>query len=569
MTTAAETVKTAFDLFESGSLGEAESACRAVLAREPAHFHMRHLLGVILCRDGRRDEGLRYIRAVIEEDPGHPGPLRSLGTALLESGQPAAAAEALQRSLQIDPQNARAWNNLGLAYRQLGRTDDGGECFRNALALDPDAPDTLNNLAVVYMLGTRSDDAIPFLERAIAIAPDYEDSYSNLASLYEKSNRLEAARPTIETGLAAFPENPLLQLLAAKLERRAGENEAAVARLQALEHNSPPPAVEKGLHFELGKIYDLMGESDTAFAHFQRGNALAVSLWEKNLRENNPFAAELEALTQTLSPAVLSSWRPIDVAAAEQDPIFLIGFFRSGTTLLDTILGGHGQFQVLEERPTVSAVIQELYKTPQGYPEKLSSLTAEDVLRLREVYFAAVDKELKRDPEKLLIDKFPANTASAGVIHRLFPNARFIFALRHPLDVCLSCYMQDFGETDLMVNFADLENTAAIYARVMRLWQAYAAQLPVSYHVLKYEDMVEDLEDEMRKLLAFLDVEWSDAVLSHTEHALKRGRIHTPSYHQVAQPIYQHASYRWQRYEKHLAPIMETLRPAIEYFGYA
>jgi Sulfotransferase family len=154
------------------------------------------------------------------------------------------------------------------------------------------------------------------------------------------------------------------------------------------------------------------------------------------------------------------------------------------------------------------------------------------------------------------------------LIWRVFPDAKFILAVRHPCDVCLSCFMQNFALNQAMATFYSLESTAALYAKVMGLWQQYVQKLPIRYHRIRYEDLVSNFEHETRRLLDFLEVGWDDAVLQHTEHARKRGTISTPSYHQVTQPIYQHAKYRWKRYAKQLESVMETLQPYIEYFGY-
>jgi hypothetical protein len=119
-----------------------------------------------------------------------------------------------------------------------------------------------------------------------------------------------------------------------------------------------------------------------------------------------------------------------------------------------------------------------------------------------------------------------------------------------------------------MSSFMTLESSAAVYSHVMRIWMEVAQSLPLDYHRIRYEDLVADFEKETRALLDFLGVGWDDRVLGHTEHAIKRGTINTPSYHQVTQPIYQHAKYRWKRYAKQFEAVMPELQPFIDYFGY-
>jgi hypothetical protein len=159
------------------------------------------------------------------------------------------------------------------------------------------------------------------------------------------------------------------------------------------------------------------------------------------------------------------------------------------------------------------------------------------------------------------------NTIDIGLIHRLFPDARIILALRHPCDVVLSGFMQPFQPNAAMIHFATLADTARFYAQVMELWQAYRAVLPLDVAVIRYEDLVADVAGEARRLLDFLNLPWDDAVLQYAEHARSRA-IATPSYHQVVQPIYRRSVGRWRNYGFAFADILPVLVPALAAFGY-
>jgi hypothetical protein len=156
----------------------------------------------------------------------------------------------------------------------------------------------------------------------------------------------------------------------------------------------------------------------------------------------------------------------------------------------------------------------------------------------------------------------------AGLIWRLFPRAKLIFALRHPCDVCLSGFMQRFRQNDAFANFSTLADTVRVYDSTMRLWQLYVSALGLEHHVVRYERLIDDPRAEMRSLIDYLGLPWDDKVLDHTRRARERGRIWTSSYHQVTEPIYGHARYRWERYRKHLAPHLQQLAPHIAGFGY-
>jgi hypothetical protein len=176
---------------------------------------------------------------------------------------------------------------------------------------------------------------------------------------------------------------------------------------------------------------------------------------------------------------------------------------------------------------------------------------------------------LDRDDEgKLIVDKYPLNIAHVGFIHRVFPDAKFILALRHPCDCVLSCFMQTFKLNEAMMNFLSLERSAELYAAIMELWSAYRAKLNLNVHVLKYEDLVQDLEGTCKPLISFLGLEWDDNLHNYQKTAAERGSINTPSYDQVVQPLYKQASGRWTSYRKQMEPVLPMLQPWIKAFGY-
>ncbi|MCB2100585.1 MAG: sulfotransferase, partial [Rhodobacterales bacterium] len=187
---------------------------------------------------------------------------------------------------------------------------------------------------------------------------------------------------------------------------------------------------------------------------------------------------------------------------------------------------------------------------------------------LRGLYRAAAATVLGGDlaPGRKIVDKMPLNLVDAGLIHRLFPEARFLFVLRHPADACLSCFMQDFRANRALVHFDTLEGTVALYDRVMDLWRHFRRVLDLDVQTLRYEDLVAHPEATARLLLEDLDLPWTDAVLDHTEKA--GAPVRAPSYHQVAEPLYARAVDRWRRYAPHLGDALDPLVPHARAFGY-
>jgi hypothetical protein len=212
--------------------------------------------------------------------------------------------------------------------------------------------------------------------------------------------------------------------------------------------------------------------------------------------------------------------------------------------------------------------LQDVIRMVPGYPNALKTLNQDDLIMLKARYFESVFHAIPRDNRCLLIDKFPLNICHIPLIIRLFPNAKIILSLRHPYDVVLSNFMQEYRLNPAMANFLDLADTARTYARVMALWMEYEAFFKITYHSIRYEDLVADTENQIRGALAYLDVDWEPSVLDFYSHAKKKEIINTPSYEAVTQPIYESSTYRWKRYEKALGPVIDSLRRMMTAFGY-
>ena len=203
-------------------------------------------------------------------------------------------------------------------------------------------------------------------------------------------------------------------------------------------------------------------------------------------------------------------------------PVFLVGFPRSGTTLLDTILSSHSDITTLEEKPMVAMVKMHLNKI--ATIENLLNLSEREVIKLQDVYYQELIKHtnIEKIKNKILIDKLPLSIIDIGLILRIFPNAKFILSLRHPLDCILSCFMQTFNLNNAMANFLDLKTTAQLYSNSMKLFDIYSKVFKIKYHIVKYEDLIHSLKSEAISLLKFLDLSWQDNMAKYRELALKK-----------------------------------------------
>jgi tetratricopeptide (TPR) repeat protein len=438
-----------------------------------------------------------------------------------------------------------------VALARAGRAAEAGAAFLEAARLTPDEAPLLLDLARALSALGRYDEAESVYRRA----PSHAASWFERGQLLERGNRLDRLSALIAEAEQAGVRLAYLDSLALDREGRTKE---ALAAATAMPVADDP--VRRALL--IGRLADKTGDTRTAFAAYGEMNRLVAAAHPGAPAAAAEYRRHVAALNEMLTPAYAAGLAP-PLKGPRPAPVFLVGFPRSGTTLLDTLLMGHVGIHVLEEEPLLQRAAEAL-----GDFAFLPAQDAAGVEHLRGLYFATLD-ERDPPPGKTIVDKLPLNLLGAPLIHRLFPDARFIFAARHPCDVVLSAFMQNFDLNPAMANFLDLENTARLYDLVLTFWTRCRELLPLDVHVLRYEALVADSEAQMRALIGFLGLEWDDRVLDNEGIAARRGLIATPSYHQVAQPIYATARGRWERYRDQLAPVLPILAPWAERMGYA
>lgn len=549
-----------------GDHAAAESCARRAVTLRPDVSFAHHALGAALHAKGQLVEAMTSYRRAIKLQPKFVDSHYLLGNALQETGALHEAIASYRQALALQPDMPEALGDLGGALLVQGEMEEAERLLECALALQPANPVALSNFGHLRRLQGRFDAALEAFRRASQLAPASVAVIGALAGMLEKAGQTQDAWQMLARGLALAPDDPALNLVAAQLERRDKQLSQAVERLESLCRRALGKELESECRLLLGQIYDQMGEAGQAFPQIVAGKQLKAELTLKSEEDRHRYLARIAALsTLATNTLVLDNER---IAPDSETPAFLIGFPRSGTTLLEQVLDSHPSIQSLEERGAVVQMANAFFAMAGQRNDPLLSLRAEEIQQLRKTYFAEVARHIERRTGTLLVDKLPLNIVYVPLIWRVFPQARFILAIRHPCDVCLSCLMQNFAANESMASFFTLEDTVATYVAVMGAWQKYVRQLPLNYHRIRYEDLISNFEPVVAGTLAFLNLPWDEAVLRHTEHAARKTVINTPSYHQVTQPIYQTAKYRWERYREFLAPYLPTLQQFIEYFEY-
>ena len=386
---------------------------------------------------------------------------------------------------------------------------------------------------------------------------------------YEKTNQKKELKSAISNAETLIKDNPIIKLYKGIMLNNNEKFSEAKNCLESILFDTKDIKNEILRVTTLAKCYDRTEDNDKAFNYFTKANNLFPQIRKVKYFDKNRYLEEIKIRRKFFKKSTIEKWPTFKLSSKEPSPIFLIGFPRSGTTFLDTILRSHPLIEVIEEKFMVKKLIDSLSQLPNGGLQGLKEIENDQLEKIRKTYFESLRLHIKnKNTSKLYIDKLPLNIIHVGEIIRVFPDAKFIVSLRHPCDCVLSCFMQDFELNDAMANFLDLDDAAHLYDDVMHLWTQYTSIFSINYHEIKYENLVKNFEPTVKSILNFLKLSWNTSMLEYSKTATKRENIATPSYAQVIKPIYSYAIGRWKRYEKQTTNIYPILEKWIKKFNY-
>ncbi len=555
--------KRPFQLYQAGDFAAAEKSAQIALAAGESAA-LLHLLGILQCRRDALAEGTKSLERALALEPANPDIRIHLVRALIDSGRsaealeqalapaPGPAAEPLWRVRAEAATAAGAWGEQAIAERQADLAET-----RRLLAGSPGDPQLL--LRQGRLLGTlRCDgEAEAVYRRLLEDDPTNAEAIAELGQIYDRGNRLEAlAQLLANANSAGVTDDTLAYLRALEAWRRKSLAESARWIAKADPNRDPVR-----LFALAARVADASGDCRLAMAAIAAKTA-AVPERDRWLRSSLAFRESMRAIAASITPQWAASFVP-SRPGERAPPAFLIGFPRSGTTLLDTFLMGHRGVAVLEEMPLMGFVANEL-----GPLQRLAELDDSETEHLRALYFRHLERHVDPNFPGLVVDKMPLNTLCVPLIYRLFPEARIIFAKRHPCDCVLSGLMQNFAMNPAMASFLDPAAAADFYDVTLDIWTKSEAVLPLAVLSVAYEDLVRSPAPILRGLIDFLGLEWRDDLLDHRPAALRRGRISTASYDQVGEPLNDRSAGRWVNYRELLGPGLPLLLQWAGRLGY-
>jgi tetratricopeptide (TPR) repeat protein len=507
---------------------------------------------------------------VSSSSQGEAAALRREAAARQAGGQFAEASTLLQRAVELAPLDPAGWTQLAHSLLQDRRPEAAlGVCDLGLQRL-PAAPGLLCAKARVLQSLSRVAEAGACYRRALALDPAGGEARLGLALQAVETGDWDAAQSLAQPLRSGVGQSPAVDWLLARIALGRGDLGGALASAQrtvAAAGLAPDQRAEAELL--MGEVLDGLGRPAEAFAAFSRGKAALRAFYGARAAGREGEAEKLGRLAAWLTAADPGPWQSTPPAAPDPDRpghAFLLGFARSGTTLLEQALAGHPRLASLEEAPPLAAPYDALMTTPAGL-QRLARLPDDAAAHWRAGYWREVDGRCPEARGRVFLDKAPAGTLYLPLIAKLFPGARVIFALRDPRDVVLSCLRNSFQMNALTYAFTDLAETARCYAATMALAEVCRRVLPLAVTEVRLERLVDDFEGELGRICGFLGLDLAPGMTDVAATARRRAP-RTPSAAQVRAGLNRQGIGRWRAYAAELAPTRPILAPWIERFGY-
>ena len=553
-------------LLETGQYPLAENHLIKVISLKPDFLMAYQNLFNVYIRSNQREKAFNILNDCLKIAPNNPLITSNLGRFLLEEGNLEGAKKYIKKSIELKPDFWIAYNNLGTLEATIGNLIEAEKNFHKVIEINPNCLEAYVNLGEIKNDLFKLKEAEALFLKTLQIKEDFVNGYSSLFRFYEKTNNLIKLKEQLNSqNKNKIIRNEILMYRSRILFREKNFAEAKEqidkVSLDWVEITDPNTRLnfwsfKAFIEEKLGNFkdaYDSFTKSQLN-TKYEKCNKLQfrnyILDYRKNLQNKNFFLKRNTFFKE------------------KNNVCFLIGFPRSGTTLLDTILRSHPEIDVIEEKPIVNS-LEKVIKNQFNYQlDEIYKLSEFQTEKLRKYYLENIYKLSDKKNAQIMIDKFPFQTVSLPLINFIFPEAKVIFAHRHPYDTVLSCFQQAFEPNNAMANLRSLRESSEIYDLTMKMWVEYKEKLKLNFTTSKYESLVNNFEIHTKKIMDFLEIEWNESIKNFRATALNREKINTPSSSQVVQPLYKTSIAKWKNYEEYFIDCHVFLEKWVKYFNY-
>ncbi len=485
------------------------------------------------------------------------------------------ALQLLQRAKGLDPQNDKVHLELGRVYTICYDFAAAERCFETAIQISPSKVDATLTVGHHWMEVRNFEAALRYFAQSLAFEPVRVVTFARLAEMYGRLRRWDDAAAITERALREYPHHEGALLSRGKVLRQMRRyEEAELLFLQVLSNPANPVEARAVAGYELAAVLDARECYEEAMDALLEAKALLRGNSLPMLKTFRDKQAHMRELATAVTPKVIERWR--QTGRTDLQPprrmALLCGYPRSGTTLLEYVIDSHPEVVSADETSVFhNKVYYEISRNlspSTRYSSVIDGMSPRVLRQLRAEYVRGVESFVGQPlGDRLLVDKNPGMTFDIPAMSRVFPESKFLVALRDPRDVCLSCFMQAWPVLPDSVPWLTPEGSVENYAAVMSMWLALKPAIGDAAREVRYEDLVQDLEGNARKTTEFLGLPWNDRVLRFNENARNKV-VRSPTYVEVAKPVYKTSMGRWRNYQKYFEPHFEKLTPFLKAFGY-
>ncbi len=515
---------------------------------DPSQAQLKSLIA--LYSQGKMQEALNSSETLIKDYPSCPLLHNFSGACYKALGQLDATVKSLEKVLAIKPDYAEAHYNLGSTLKDLGHLDTAVKHYKQALVIKPNYAEAYNNLGNTLKDLGQLETAVKHYEQALVIKPNYAEAYNNLGVVLNEIGHLDAAVKHYEQALVFKPDYAEAHRHLSTVKQYTTDDLQITQMQLLLSTENLSQSDRMHLSFALAKAYENLGQHDELFKVLHEGNRLRKKTLNYSLDQDKNIHSTIRK--------IFSSSHPINEQSAPYkpppiQPIFIIGMPRSGTTLVEQILASHHMVHGAGELYSLPNIVTPIIEGDLTHnPSNLSKETCQSI---RQQYLDSLAK--LHVSEKVITDKMPLNFQFIGFILSAFPGAKIIHLKRDSRATCWSIYKHYFSSkgNGFSYNQNDLASFYHMYTNLMAFWHQV---FPDKIYDLCYEDLTTNQEKETKNLLNYCELEWDKNCLNF--HANKRA-VQTVSALQVRQKMYQGSSEAWRKYEEHLQPLINALKP--------
>jgi tetratricopeptide (TPR) repeat protein len=510
----------------------------------------------------------RIARAALDDGLEHPFLIKVEALWLQHAGELQESLRLFHHARTLDESDPMALNGIAGVMGMMGEPQGALKILEASVALAPEMVTTHYLFGWTYEALRDYRAARLAYQKTVLLAPGHAQAHAGLATVSVRLQDYPAARAAAAKALALAPGEATATVALAMADLGEGLPSQAEARARSLTLSSAMTPLAKAIAFGvLGDALDAQDRTDEAFDAYAGENALLREMHQAK----RPRAREAQENLQRLADALtaLPASQPVAaaaIAAPARQHVFLLGFMRSGTTLLEQVLSSHPDVTTLEETDLLGEAAATYLMSPEGLA-KLAAASAQDLDTLREAYWQGVAAKGCDVAGKVFIDKQPLHTAKLPLIARLFPDARILFAVRDPRDVVFSCFRRHLDVGAVTYAFLDLESAARLYDVTMTIGAWSLDNLPLSTLLVRHEALVDDFETHTKAVCAFIGLQWNDSLRDFAAQVAQR-QIMSLSGPQISRGLNREGVGRWRAYAQHLQSIGPVLAPWARRFGY-